>query len=249
MARINLLPWRDERRQVKKREFFATMGAIAALGALLVFGAVWFMNLQNERQDARNARLQDEIKALEKQIEEIKDLEKQKAKLLTKKEIIENLQGDRSLMVHLFDQMARTLPEGVVLETIKQSNESIELQGKAQSEASVAQYMRNLEASAYLKDPDLNVVSLKEAAKAAGGKAQPDMRAVGFRKAFTLKIAVDRPKDPTKLQESEGGTIPDGMPAELGATEMPVDAAAPAAETGTAPAVSTATAPATSGGK
>ncbi len=239
MARINLLPWRDERRQIRKREFWTTMGVIAALSALAVFGAMYFMDMQNEAQDQRNAKLQTEIDGLKKQIEAIKELEKEKAKLLTKKEIIENLQGDRSLMVHLFDQMARTLPEGVVLEGITQTAESIELKGKTQSEASVAQYMRNLEASDYLKDADLNVVKMPDPAAA---NAKPDVRTAGFRKAFVLKITIDRPKDPTKLPEEAAAA----MEAEMANAAMPAtDTATSAVEampttTTSAPAASTA---------
>jgi type IV pilus assembly protein PilN len=226
MARINLLPWRDDRRQVRKREFWTAIGAMAFASVIAVAGAWYFMTVQNENQDARNTRLQTEIDGLKKKIEEIKDLEAQKAKLLTKKEIIENLQGDRSLMVHLFDQMAKTMPDGVMLDTIKQASDSIELQGKAQSEASVAQYMRNLDASAYLKDPDLNIVTLKEdTVKVGAAKATEDVRTSGFRKAFTLKISVDRPKDPTKLPESEGGTMPDAAPPVGAAAALPVPAA------------------------
>jgi type IV pilus assembly protein PilN len=204
MARINLLPWRDDRRQIRKREFWTQMGVAAAISVLAVFGGMMFMDTQNELQEANNAFLTAEIKKLDDKIVEIQALEKSKAKLLKKKEIIENLQGDRSLMVHIFEQMARTIPDGVALGAIKQTADSIQLDGKAQSEARVAQYMRNLDDSPYLKDPDLNIVAFQDPAAAAAGPAGAkavDVKSGGYRKGFTLKISIDRPKDMTVLPE------------------------------------------------
>ena len=203
MARINLLPWRDDRRQIRKREFWTQMTVAAAASVLAVFGGMMFMDKQNELQEANNAFLTAEIAKLDAKIIEIQALEKSKAKLLKKKEIIENLQGDRSLMVHIFEQIARTIPDGVALGAIKQTADSIQLDGKAQSEARVAQYMRNLDDSPYLKDPDLNIVIVQD--PTAAGQA-PDAKAVdvksgGYRKGFTLKISIDRPKDMTVLPE------------------------------------------------
>ncbi len=205
MARINLLPWRDDRRQIRKREFWTQMGVAAAASVLAVFGGMMFMDKQNELQEANNAFLTAEIAKLDAKIVEIQALEKNKAKLLKKKEIIENLQGDRSLMVHIFEQMARTIPDGVALTAIKQTADSIQLDGRAQSEARVAQYMRNLDDSPYLKDPDLNIVAVQDPTAAlpgqAGGAKAVDVKGGGYRKGFTLKISIDRPKDMTVLPE------------------------------------------------
>lgn len=204
MARINLLPWRDDRRQIRKREFWTQMGVAAAASVLAVFGGMMFMDKQNELQEANNAFLTAEIAKLDAKIIEIQALEKSKAKLLKKKEIIENLQGDRSLMVHIFEQMARTIPDGVALGAIKQTSDSIQLDGKAQSEARVAQYMRNLDDSPYLKDSDLNIVTFQDPNTPAGqapGAKVVDVKSGGYRKGFTLKINIDRPKDMTVLPE------------------------------------------------
>lgn len=203
MARINLLPWRDDRRQIRKREFWTQMAVAAAASVLAVFGAMTFMDKQNELQEANNAFLAAEIAKLDAKIVQIQALEKSKAKLLKKKEIIENLQGDRSLMVHIFEQIARTIPDGVALGAIKQTADSIQLDGKAQSEARVAQYMRNLDDSPYLKDPDLNIVIVQDptAAGQAVGAKVTDVKSGGYRKGFTLKISIDRPKDMTVLPE------------------------------------------------
>ncbi len=225
MARINLLPWRDDRRQIRKREFWTQMGVAAAASVLAVFAGMMFMDKQNELQEANNAFLTAEIAKLDAKIIEIQALEKSKAKLLKKKEIIENLQGDRSLMVHIFEQMARTIPDGVALSGIKQTADSIQLDGRAQSEARVAQYMRNLDDSPYLKDPDLNIVSVQDPAapspgQAAGAKVV-DVKGGGYRKGFTLKISIDRPKDMTVLPEP-GQTTADPVAAALMQSDNPV---------------------------
>ena len=204
MARINLLPWRDDRRQIRKREFWTQMGVAAAVSVLVVFGGMMFMDKQNELQEANNTFLTAEIAKLDAKIVEIQAMEKSKAKLLKKKEIIENLQGDRSLMVHIFEQMARTIPDGVALNAIKQTSDSIQLDGKAQSEARVAQYMRNLDDSPYLKDPDLNIVLVQEPSERQA--KQVDIKGGGYRKGFTLKINIDRPKDMTVLPDSDQTT-------------------------------------------
>jgi type IV pilus assembly protein PilN len=227
MARINLLPWRDDRRQIRKREFWTQMGVAAALSAVAVFAGMSFMDHQNEQQELRNSYLTQQIAELDKKIVEIKDLEKRKAKLLKKKEIIENLQGDRSLMVHIFEQLARTIPDGVALTALKQTADSILLDGKAQSEARVAQYMRNLDDSPYLKDTDLNTVELQDPTVAVPGQAArvtADVKTGSYRKGFVLKISIDRPKDMTLMPEDGQTTADPVVPADVAAT--PADSTA-----------------------
>ena len=210
MARINLLPWRDDRRQIRKREFWTQMAVAAGISAVAVYGGMMFMDSQLESQQGRNTYLTQQIAELDKKIVEIKDLESRRAKLLKKKEIIENLQADRALTVHLFEQLAKTIPDGVVLSSVKQSADSIQLDGKVQSESRVAQYMRNLDDSPFLKDADLNIVELQDPT-IAGAKlstAKTDTRNSSFRKGFTLKISVDRPKDLTVLPDENGLDVP-----------------------------------------
>ena len=203
MARINLLPWRDERRLIRKREFWMTMGAVAAASAIAVFAAMMFMDSQIEAQRARNQFLTDQITQLELKIEKIKDLEKEKARLLKRKEIIEQLQGSRSVMVHLFAELAKSIPEGVFLNGIKQSGETITLEGKAQSDARVAQYMRNLDASPWLQDPDLQIVQVKETATAASTSVQ-SIATKASKKTFALRVSIQKPK-----VEAPAGTVPE----------------------------------------
>lgn len=155
MAKINLLPWRTERRRVREREFYLMLGA-AALAALAAFGIWWYwMGLRIENQEARNNYLRDQIKLLDTQLAEIKELDKTKSKLLARKAIIEQLQASRSQMVHLFDELVKTIPDSARLSSLQQAGEVLTLNGVAQSNASVATYMRNLDSSKWLTHSDL----------------------------------------------------------------------------------------------
>jgi len=155
MARINLLPWRAERRKQREREFYIQLGV--AFGAALVALIGWslWMDARIENQGERNTYLQAEIKQLDDRIAKIKDLEKVRADLLQRKQIIEQLQANRSQMVHLFDEMVKTIPASARLAGMKQSGESMSLDGVAQSNSSVAEYMRNIEASPWMGHADL----------------------------------------------------------------------------------------------
>jgi type IV pilus assembly protein PilN len=155
MAKINLLPWRTERRKLREREFFMMLGAAAVIAVLAVFVWVWWMNARLENQDGRNAYMKDQIHQLDDKLTEIKRLEETKSKLLARKQIIEQLQANRSQMVHLFDELVKTIPDGVRLNTMKQNGDTLTLTGVAQSNASVATYMRNLDNSQWLKRSDL----------------------------------------------------------------------------------------------
>ena len=120
MARINLLPWREERRKQRQREFYGMLG-FAALAGVILSGLLWFyFSQQISGQNDRNAFLETEIAKVREQNKEIERLDKQKARLLARKEVIEELQGKRSQMVHLFDSLVRTIPDGVVLTALKQ---------------------------------------------------------------------------------------------------------------------------------
>jgi type IV pilus assembly protein PilN len=155
MARINLLPWRAERRKQREREFYVQLGL--AFGAALVVLIAWsfWMDARISNQGDRNTYLQGEIKQLDDRIAKIKDLEKVRADLLQRKQIIEQLQANRSQMVHLFDEMVKTIPASARLGGMKQSGESMSLDGVAQSNSSVAEYMRNIEASPWMGHADL----------------------------------------------------------------------------------------------
>ena len=150
MAKINLLPWRAERRERRKREFFTQLvtAAVAAIVVVLLWG--FWMTLRIDNQNNRNAYLQAQIQQLDAKITEIKNLQKVKDHLLARKRIVEKLQSSRSQMVHLFDQVVKTIPAGARLTGMQQQGDKLTLDGVAQSNATVAQYMRNIEASPWM---------------------------------------------------------------------------------------------------
>jgi type IV pilus assembly protein PilN len=172
MPRINLLPWRAELRNQRRNQFFMGLGGAVGAAALVV-GLSWLvMNAIINNQDTRNSMLKNEITALDQRIKEIIDLEAKKERLLARMEIIEQLQRSRPEIVHVFDQLVRTLPDGVNLTNIKQTGSNIEIKGKAESNTRVSALMRNIDKSGWLKEPDLEVVEVKTT-KARGEAPAP----------------------------------------------------------------------------
>lgn len=155
MIRVNLLPWREERRKARRQQFFAFAGVAAAIAAVIWFMGYGAINGYVSAQEGKNAFLQSEIAALDKEIEEIKRLKEQTDSLLSRKRVIESLQANRTETVHLFNELARQVPEGIYLKTIKQTGDKINLVGYAQSNARVSSLMRNLDASPVMERPDL----------------------------------------------------------------------------------------------
>ena len=158
MARINLLPWRDELRKQRQREFAVTAAGSAVLAALVVFYVHLHINGLIEYQQDRNQFLEDRIEVVEKKIQEIRDLEKRKEQLLARMRIIERLQGNRSMIVHLFDELVDAVPDGMFLESLKQKGDNLTIQGQAESNARVSAFMRKLDESAWFTDPSLDVI-------------------------------------------------------------------------------------------
>jgi type IV pilus assembly protein PilN len=158
MPRINLLPWREELRQKRKKDFVTAIVAAVLIGGLLSYATKLGVQAQIRAQNGRNTILQQEIAELDKQIEQILGLENQKERLLARMAIIEQLQKARPEVVHVFDELVETLPEGVHLTEIRQAGNRIELHGSAQSSTRVSALMRNIDASDWLRDPGLDVV-------------------------------------------------------------------------------------------
>jgi type IV pilus assembly protein PilN len=158
---INLLPWRAERRKQQQKQF----GSLALAALLFTGAAMLFVHYQIEGligyQDQRNQFLKVELAQIEQKIKEIEDLESRKAKLVSKMEVIQRLQSSRPEIVHLFDEVARTLPEGVQLTDLTQADGVLTINGIAQSNARVSAYMRNIEASPWFEDPILTVIESK----------------------------------------------------------------------------------------
>lgn len=149
-TRINLLPWRAERRRLREREFYTMLGGAAIVGVLVVF--LWSMitGAMVDNQTARNAYLSSEIAEMDKRIEKINELDKTKARLIGRKNAIELLQANRTQMVHLLDELVVTIPDGVRLTGLKQVSDQLTLEGIAESNTRVANYMRNIDRSQWM---------------------------------------------------------------------------------------------------
>jgi len=158
MPRINLLPWREGQRKERKIAFTVSLG-IAAVGACVTaFAAYLMFGSMIEAQERRNEQLRVEIKHVDKQIEEINNLENSKQKFIARMTIIEQLQRSRPEIVHVFDEIVKTLPDGVYLTGVKQNSSKLKFEGVAQSSTRVSSFMRNIDASDWLRNPELEVV-------------------------------------------------------------------------------------------
>jgi type IV pilus assembly protein PilN len=220
MAKINLLPWRLERRKQKQKEFVTMLGTAAAIAVGLSVLIVLYYNGQISGQENRNSFLTTEIATIDKQIEEIKDLDKKKSDLLSRKKAIECLQGRRSLMVHLFDDLVRTIPDGVKLTGIEQDGSKLTVNGNSQSNARVSAYMRNLQVSGWISQPELSIIEAK-----GGDKGLPYQ--------FTLVTTIGNPKTKAEADADAGNVTAAAIPAVAGATTTPAPAAAPPAQAAT----------------
>jgi type IV pilus assembly protein PilN len=158
MARINLLPWREQLREERKQRFLVAMGAVLALGAAAVFLGDQYLNNAIENQQARNDFVRKEIAVLDARIKEISELKTRRQQLLERMKIIQDLQGNRPIIGRVFDQLVRTLPDGVFFTGLKMTGKSIAIVGAAESNNRVSNLMRNLEASEWLTSPNLTQV-------------------------------------------------------------------------------------------
>lgn len=187
MPRINLLPWREAERKRRRQEF-----GVGAVGALLLGGVIaiavnWQMQGAIDSQNERNQYLKDEIAQLDKQITEILALEQQKERLRARIQVIERLERSRPEIVHLFDQLVRTIPDGIYLTSLKQTDRKLQLRGVAQSSTRVASYMRNIDASEWLAEPALDILETKGSGD--GGSE------------FTLNAVQENPQLPAEGEE------------------------------------------------
>jgi len=208
MAKINLLPWRAERRKQRQQEFMTMLGVAAAAGVLISLLIVMYYIGQIDGQNNRNKYLSEQITLLDAQIKEIAELDKKKEGLLRRKQVIEELQASRSQMVHLFDELARTIADGTQITSLSQNGNDLTLLGRAQSNARVSSYMRNLDASGWMGNPDLSIIELRG--------SDP-----GLPNEFSLKVNL---KNPNEAQAAADGSVP-----AAGAEAAPLpDGAAPA---------------------
>lgn len=206
MAHVNLLPWRAERRKQREREFYMQLVSAFVVGVGVLLLWTFWMSQRIDNQNERNAYLQTEIKQLDARIAKIKDLDRVRDHLLARKQIIEQLQADRSQMVHLFDELVRTIPASVRLTGLKQNGQAMKLDGVAQSNASVAAYMRNIEQSPWMGHADL-----RKTENTHDGSRMPYQ--------FGLDVTLSRPK-------AEDAGTSDTSPAAAASSAQPAPASA-----------------------
>jgi len=158
MPRINLLPWREQERKVRRREFLVAAAAAVFAAGVFTLGGKLVYSSWTDAQIEKNNLLKREIVKLDAQIADIQDLENRKQRLVARMEIIETLQRKRPEIVHLFDELVKTVPEGVYLTQLKETGNKLEIRGVAQSSTRVSTFMRNIDASTWMDNPQLQVV-------------------------------------------------------------------------------------------
>ena len=188
MPRVNLLPWREEIRRDRERRFYTSLGIAAAVAAALVGAVQLYIGALTDSQNDLNQILKTEIAVLDKRIKEIDKLKAQKAALTAQMEVIENLQKIRPQSVKMFDELVRAVPPGVFLQSLKQDDKKVTLTGSAQSNARVSTFMRNIEKSSSITDPELEVVRVQDG---DGGKVR----------AFTLQAKLATAKDDEETEQ------------------------------------------------
>ncbi len=186
MARINLLPWREEARRERQRQFMYSLVGTLVLGAILILIVGLFFDQRIGHQEARNQQIQVEINRLQLRIDRIVELEKTRDRLLSRKQVIESLQASRSLTVELLDRLALSIPVGVTLKTVRQQGKRLTLMGTSQSNARVSAYLQSLEGMDLFVAPELQYV------RAA---AQPESRVESYEYAIQVKLDNTRKDD------------------------------------------------------
>ncbi len=190
MAKINLLPWREELRKEKQRQFLSVLGLVFALGVVVVFAYKYTVGLQIDSQQQRNNYLKGEIKSLETQIKEIEKLEKERQQLIERMDMITDLQRSRPKVVRLFDELVRAIPEGLNLSSLERREHILTVKGSAESAQRITAFMRNIEESKWFSNPSLKDI-----------KSDQDFGA--GRKAFLLTIQESSPDKEDEPKESK----------------------------------------------
>lgn len=190
---INLLPWREELRQEQKKQF-ATMAVMTCVLAAAIVGLIHVqMQSKIDYQLSRNTFITNEIKKLDEEIKEIRELKKVRRSLIERMEVIQDLQVSRPSIVHLFSEIVSSVPNGVYLESLTQTGNNLLINGEAESNARVSTYMRNLSASDWLKDPNLTVIEIEDIT-------------VNRISTFTLTVKQTSP-NATGEEENDGGDL------------------------------------------
>jgi len=190
MTTINLLPWREARRKQQQQDFIIMLAVAAAIGIAVFFGWKMVVDSKVENQLNRNRYIERELAQLDQQIKEISELEKRRADLVSRMNVIQDLQNNRPYIVYMFDQLVRTLPDGVYYTSIERKGGIFTIAGVADSNNRISALMRNLNESDWFKDPDLRTVA------AAGDGSEANV--------FTLTVSQELP-NANKDKEQQGG--------------------------------------------
>lgn len=185
MPNINLLPWRDGLREQRKKEFLAVLVGVVVLSAGVVFMVDRYFRAEISTQQARNEYIRSEIRLLDARVEEINQLQEQKRQIRDRMNVIQDLQGSRPVIVRIFDELVKTLPSGVYFQTVERVNDNLNIVGVAENYGRLTDLMRQLDASPWFDEPDLQIIS---AADSEGFTANAANR-------FTLDLTLVTPRD------------------------------------------------------
>jgi type IV pilus assembly protein PilN len=192
ITRINLLPWREELRQEQKKQF-ALMAVMTCVLAAAIVGLIHFqMQAKIDYQLSRNSFMTNQIAKVDEEIKEISELKKVRRSLIERMEVIQDLQGSRPSIVHLFSEIVASVPNGVYLESLAQTGNNLLINGQAESNARVSTYMRNLSASEWLKEPNLTIIEVEDIT-------------VNRISTFTLTVKQTSPNATEDEREDDGG--------------------------------------------
>ena len=186
MAQINLLPWRESRREERKRQFLMVMLGVVFIGGGSVFLADRYVTGEISNQQARNEFIRGEISVLDARVQEINQLQEQKREIQDRMNVIQDLQGSRPVIVRVFDELVKTLPSGVYFQTVERTGDTMHIIGVAESYGKLTDLMRKLESSDWFANPELRIIS---AAEDEGFAADAASR-------FTLDLALVTPRSP-----------------------------------------------------
>lgn len=203
MATINLLPWRQELRKQRQQEFVAILMAVGIVAVALVLFSHMALSKQVGDQEERNQYIKSEISKLDSQIKEIDALQKRRDELLLRMKVIQDLQGRRPVIVRVFDELVRVIPEGVFLTSLERTGDSFKMSGVAESANQVSNLMRNLDASPWFKSPVLSTVAAEPVTGAGSGKKDADKQPGN---KFALMVSLESPDiQNAGLDKTQGG--------------------------------------------
>lgn len=205
---INLMPWREARRKQLQKDFLSKIGLSALVAAgVVVVGALITTSLISGQKD-RIQYLKTNITAAEKDIEEIKTLEKKREQMLGRKNVIEKLQADRDQLPHLMYELASNSVDGVTVTSVSYKNKSLTIEGKSTSNSSVASYINNLEKSEWFDKPEIIIIQNQEVSPGQNKQAPTNSLASRYTYNYVIRSAVVNPNAPKTEEDTTAETKP-----------------------------------------